>query len=776
LKRIILSCACLLLLVGPSRAKDIPLDVQQTIIEDFMAVTGRGDRSQVKSLQSELTDELDRPLKCGTSAILDYVLNLKDLDKGLLKEMSAADLVDRYVLSDSLASPSGNFLIHYTRTGSDAVYQPNNVNGSGVPLFVVKVAEICDSVFFRDIFDLGYSPPPADGFYPEGGDNKFDVYLRNLNGSGFGLTYLDSAYIDGLGTTRGTAFIELDNDYAEIPIYSSRPLDAVRVTVAHEYFHAIQFGIDFTEAEDYNDPILPQRYWMEMSATWMEEEHYDHINDYYYYLPNFFDKPNESLQAFRSTTDLHPYASVVYPLYLSERFNKDVIREIWTKCSRSIGPDFLLAAAEVIDSVSNGTASFVSTFGEFAIWNYFTRADVRANLAPPGIGYSEKAFYPAIPDSMIAVIQSYPAFKAATANKLNPFHNAAFYMKLESLESIVYRDRFWVCTDTSWETCTDSIEVLDTLTVNYQFMSFDTSWWQCNTWVGGVVCIDSTELPDESGSNFFHVDTTYWRCTDGTNLICFDSSRVTDTTLGYEWSTIDSSLRLYDCLDPSYRQPWGLGIILQDAVNPDSINVGRYVIPPPPESAKKCDSIDLYHPRQYRSATFIFAPGSPFRENFSYNDPITFGYFVDEVGDTATEYANLAPAVMTPYPNPAVLSEMESDSIFFKFQLPTDSAGFRAIDTGFVLIDIFTVAGDKVRSLKVTKFDPISNFPRGELIFGWDIKNAHGSKVASGVYLVYARLHAGILRTVVAPGGGTVDEVSRGDILAEAKTKVAIIK
>lgn len=778
MKSIILSCACLLLLAGSSRAKDIPLDIQQTIIEDFMAISGLGDKSQVKSLQSELQDELERPLKCGSPALLNFMLNRSKLDKGLLDQYSLGTEVEfeRPVLSDSIASPSGSFLIHYTTVGDSAVYQPNNVDGSGIPLYVRKVAEICDSVFYHDIIDLGYPPVPVDGFYAEGGDNKYDVYLVNLGSSVYGLAYPDSLFIDGPGSMRATSFIELDNDYSEIPVYASRPLDAVRVTVAHEYFHAVQFGIDFTEAEDWTNSAFVQRYWMEMSAVWMEEEHYDHINDYYYYLPVFFDQPNVSLQSFRTASDIHPYAAAVYPIYLVERFDKNIVRDIWLKCGRSLGPDFLLAAAEVIDSASNGAASYTSTFAEFAIWNYFTRADVRANLAPPGVGYSERAFYPAIPDSMIAVIHSYPAFQFAPNNPLNPYHNAAFYMRLESLETIVYPESFWNCTRTSWANCSDSSEVADPVNDPYDFLYFDTSWWQCHAWIG-LDCTDSTELPDEFGSNFFHVDTSYWLCTGGTDVICVDSIEVADTTLGYDFNFIDSSLRLYDCLDPSYRQPWGLGIILQDAVEPDSVSVGRYVIPPPPELSTRCDSIDLYDPHQYRSITFVFAPGSPFRENFSYLEPISFGYNIDEVSDTATEYANLAPAVMVPYPNPAVLSMMESDSIHFRFQLPTDSAGFRAIDTGYVLVDIFTLAGDKVRSLKVTKFDPIQSDPlRGELVFGWDMKNEHGTSVASGAYLVYARLHAGILRTAVVPGGGTAEVVSQGDFLAEAKTKVAIIR
>ena len=81
----------------------------------------------------------------------------------------------------------------------------------------------------------------------------------------------------------------------------------------------MQFGIDFTEAEVDNQEVV-RRYWMELSAVWMEEEIYDNINDYYSYLPFFFSNSRLSLQQFRSFTDLHPYGAVVFAVYLSERF------------------------------------------------------------------------------------------------------------------------------------------------------------------------------------------------------------------------------------------------------------------------------------------------------------------------------------------------------------------------------------------------------------------------------------------------------------------------
>ena len=210
-----------------------------------------------------------------------------------------------------------------------------------------------------------------------------------------------------------------------MPQYADRPLDAVRVTAAHEFFHAVQFGIDFTESEVYGSgpTAISARYWMEMSATWMEEQLYDNINDYYNYLPYFFNDPRLSLQQFNSYADLRPYANVVFPLFLAEQYGPGIIKSIWLRCrAAGPGPQFLFVANAALDSATGGGGDWVTAFREFTLWNWFTGS--RANLAPAGLGYSERQAYPAFPDSMIASWNSYPVLQPALQNKLNQIGRA----------------------------------------------------------------------------------------------------------------------------------------------------------------------------------------------------------------------------------------------------------------------------------------------------------------------------------------------------------------
>ncbi|MCH9023709.1 MAG: hypothetical protein IH931_00085 [candidate division Zixibacteria bacterium] len=397
---------------------------------------GRDNVSAEALSQMDFSEDM-LPLKCGTPTVAAFAMGFDQFDKELISRHSLT-LFDRPTETDeTYDSPGGIFKVHFTRSGSHAVYQPN-ITTDGIPNYVVGVARIFDSVYTHIIITLGYPLPPSDGGYAQGVDSLYDVYITNLGGAVFGLTYPDSLQFDGIGSLRGTSFIELDNDYQEssFSTYNSRPLDAVRVTAAHEYFHAVHFGIDFTEMEDWNSPTQ-RRYWYEMSATWMEEEIYDDINDYYSVLPFFFRRPRESIQQFNGPADFHPYGSCVFPIFLTEKYGVDIIKSIWLKCgSMGVGPNFLVATQIAIDSASGGTENFRSAFGEFALWNFFTGS--RAASAPAGVGYSERAFYPEIPETSFTIVSSYPASLLGNINPKSPVPNSAAYLKLENMRAIDY--------------------------------------------------------------------------------------------------------------------------------------------------------------------------------------------------------------------------------------------------------------------------------------------------------------------------------------------------
>ncbi|MCH7733225.1 MAG: hypothetical protein IIB44_12085, partial [Candidatus Marinimicrobia bacterium] len=75
-------------------------------------------------------------------------------------------------------------------------------------------------------------------------------------------------------------FYDVSNIYGPISEF-----EAVQVSVAHEFFHSIQFGYDGWEAV----------WLLEATATWMEDEVFDDVNDNYQYLLPWFQDPKVSL-------------------------------------------------------------------------------------------------------------------------------------------------------------------------------------------------------------------------------------------------------------------------------------------------------------------------------------------------------------------------------------------------------------------------------------------------------------------------------------------------
>jgi len=393
-------------------------EYQQDLFDRLNHLRGEGPRPA--SLEN-----LERPI-CGTSVAFEAFINRDRLD-GAYKISTVMQGRDT-TLECSYESPDGHFLIHYDTTGVNAVYKPDLdtlAGGDGIPDYVNKVGEIADSVWTYVVDELGFPPPPRDDFYPAGLDSTYDIYIEGLGSAYYGATYSDML-VDSQSVT---SVLVLDNNY-NFPPYNeydgdprdlNRRLDAVRVTTAHEFFHAIHFGMDWTEWEG-DEAMSARIYWWEMSAVWMEEMMYDDVNDYYGYLPYFYEYPWIGLRNFTSSAPLafHPYGAVVFPIYLTERWgDSTIVRKIWEQCrDLGVGPQFGEAVDNAVYEVSGGTHRLVDAIREFSVWNMFTGN--RADRAPAGLGYSEKEFYPIIPDTAMFVFNDYP-FVVTNRNLIDSF-------------------------------------------------------------------------------------------------------------------------------------------------------------------------------------------------------------------------------------------------------------------------------------------------------------------------------------------------------------------
>lgn len=224
----------------------------------------------------------------------------------------------------------------------------------------------------------GYRPPMSDGTV--GGDSKLDIYLVDFGAAGHPELYgfCDASELppqDGPYNT--PAYCAFDHDFANFPQRSW--IENLKVTAAHELFHATQFAYDYTE----------DAWFMEATATWAEDEVYDEINDNRQYLATSpLRQPSQALDQFDSSG--RQYGEWIFFRYLSERFPEAqgelpvIVRKMWERADSSRGPVY---DSYSIQAVSRELASRGTDLRR--VYAQFGAANRR-----PGRTYEEGSSYP----------------------------------------------------------------------------------------------------------------------------------------------------------------------------------------------------------------------------------------------------------------------------------------------------------------------------------------------------------------------------------------------
>jgi hypothetical protein len=313
--------------------------------------------------------------RCGTMILAEaelhsdhFTAEQQSLLKAAFARPDSMDLPLKYI------SPSGEFKFHYTTSGRDAVSAIDVGGASGVPDYVEEVAAAFDSSFNLEINVLGYREPPVDDV----DGPQYDVYIEGPSSGFYGLTTTDGEAVMTPGDDRKT-FIRVDNDFMNGQF--TQGLDGARVTAAHEYFHAIQFGYRTTLTS--NDA-----WYYELCSTWMEDVAYDEINDYYSLVPPFYARSGDPFNLFDRFSLYNYGASVWYHFLMKKYADPKIVQRTWEIIqdqSSIIGPikQVLFEHSQAMD--------FEDEFAEFAIWNYFT-----SNRADPINYYEEGDAYPFI--------------------------------------------------------------------------------------------------------------------------------------------------------------------------------------------------------------------------------------------------------------------------------------------------------------------------------------------------------------------------------------------
>ncbi len=279
--------------------------------------------------------------KCGTGDLLflkEHRENARDDHLELLKTYA-----QRPALTDSYVSANGNFRIHYTLAGNDAV-PTESTNPDGVPDFVYEAAIAAENSYDLLVNTYGFRPHNPDG----GVDGQeFDIYFVDI-AIYYGLT--SSEFVDG----KRSAYLEIENDFAGG--FFTEGLDAVRVTVAHEYFHAVQFAYNYRNSRE--------QFFFEMSAVWFEDDAYPEINDYLQYLPVVFRQLDRPLHF---QDGWHEYGISIFFKYWVDTQGVASFQSMWE------GYAEVAPITAIVNEVETKKASFADALAEFYTWCLYTR-------------------------------------------------------------------------------------------------------------------------------------------------------------------------------------------------------------------------------------------------------------------------------------------------------------------------------------------------------------------------------------------------------------------
>ncbi|MFC1558176.1 MXAN_6640 family putative metalloprotease [candidate division KSB1 bacterium] len=293
-------------------------------------------------------------IKSGTGIIMELNNNWNILSSE--EQSFFAKQLARPVLQNSIISPGEAFKVHFDTTGANSVPM-QDIDNNGIPDYVEIAAASLDTSLYTYVNELGYRPPAPDG------DGIIDVYLVNL-----GNIYGETVYLPDV-------YMRIENDFTESVFYT-QGINALRVTCAHELHHAIQLRYTLQSSEFF---------FYEITSTYYEDYVFTYVNDYYQYLPSFF---NNTDMPFNTYNGWFEYGNCLFGHFLEKKIGKDVLRKTWEQMAYSRTP--IVSLNNVLNS--KGT-DFNTELAEYAVWNYFTgsRADTTTY-------YNEGKNYPEIDD------------------------------------------------------------------------------------------------------------------------------------------------------------------------------------------------------------------------------------------------------------------------------------------------------------------------------------------------------------------------------------------
>ena len=291
---------------------------------------------------------------CGFRAQFELQQHLHELSPEM--QSLAKTLLLKPTRQKTYISPYGHFVFHYDTSGLNAISIIDSM-GNGVPDYVDSAAVYFNKSWCIEIDSLGFLPPPDSLGNPV---SEYHIYFSELGNGGYGATLFNlTEDIPALPGENYSSYIEVDNNFIGDRYYT-HGYDAMKVTAAHEFNHAVQLGYRFDDQGIY---------FMEMTSTWLEDVVYEDVNDYLGYLPSYFSTMYN--RKFNSRSG--EYAASLYLHMIEKKYGPKAVVKIW----ENIVSD---ATVKALDSyLLQQGSSFAKSQNNYASWLYFTGSRTQAD-------------------------------------------------------------------------------------------------------------------------------------------------------------------------------------------------------------------------------------------------------------------------------------------------------------------------------------------------------------------------------------------------------------
>ncbi len=253
-----------------------------------------------------------------------------------------------YAYEQTTDSKNSYYESEHFRTISGISYS----NSASVKNFSDTLLDAAETSWEKEVVTLGFKQPRHSD------TQKIDIYIGNKSAYNY-----ETESFENIGDTyAGWATSYPSNNAPYFLINPKLSSSEVDVTIAHEFFHTIQYAY-FDERQITDSKWITNIWWLEATAVMMEDEVYSDNNDYVGFLEPFF---NASYKSFETYDGSHEYSMVILAKFIKQKYGMQIFKDAFSSIETSGEDGYYEILSGLLRDDYNTTIS--SALSEFALW------------------------------------------------------------------------------------------------------------------------------------------------------------------------------------------------------------------------------------------------------------------------------------------------------------------------------------------------------------------------------------------------------------------------